>query len=177
MKLLGAAAFLLMLLGDMNDALWHRRALRICFPAGFVLLAAATALRLDLKSVDAAWCAAAFAFLLLLLYSLFGSFSVKDAYVTQNSGRQVYDKGFYASCRHPGVWFFAGLYIALHYAAALPLSDAGLYIAMNLILAAVEDIYFFPRSIGGYGEYKKRVPFMIPKAAKIKEIINNRFWT
>ena len=106
--LIGAAAFLLMLLGDVNDAAWHKGALRLCFPTGLVLLAAATALRLDYSGVDAAWCAVSGAFLLVLLYVLFGSFSVKDAYVRQDSGRRVYDKGFYALCRHPGVLFFCG---------------------------------------------------------------------
>ena len=109
--LIGAAAFLLMLLGDINDAAWHKGALRPCFPTGLVLLAATTALRLDYSGVDAAWCAVSGAFLLVLLYVLFGSFSVKDAYVRQDSGRRVYDKGFYALCRHPGVLFFAGLYL------------------------------------------------------------------
>lgn len=55
MTLIGAAAFLLMLLGDVNDAVWHKGALRLCFPIGFVLLAAATALRLDYSGIDAAW--------------------------------------------------------------------------------------------------------------------------
>jgi len=168
--LIGAAAFLLMLLGDVNDAVWHKGALRLCFPIGFVLLAAATALRLDYSGIDAAWCAVSGAFLLVLLYVLFGSFSVKDAYVRQDSGRQVYDKGFYALCRHPGVLLFAGLYASLHYAFALPWPDAALYSALNLLLASAEDKWFFPRSIGGYDEYKKRVPFLIPASAGIKEI-------
>lgn len=160
--LIGAAAFLLMLLGDINDAAWHKGALRLCFPTGLVLLAAATALRLDYSGIDAAWCAVSGAFLLVLLYVLFGSFSVKDAYVRQDSGRRVYDKGFYALCRHPGVLFFAGLYVSLHYAFELPWPNAALYSALNLLLAAAEDKWFFPRSIGGYVEYKKRVPFLIP---------------
>ena len=123
---------MLMLLGDINDAAWHKGALRLCFPTGLVLLAAATALRLDYSGVDAAWCAVSGAFLLVLLYVLFGSFSVKDAYVRQDSGRRVYDKGFYALCRHPGVLFFAGLYVSLHYAFELPWTDAALYSTLFL---------------------------------------------
>ena len=168
--LIGAAAFFLMLLGDINDCAWHRGAMRLCFPTGLVLLAAATALRLDYSSIEAAWCAVSGAFLLVLLYVLFGSFSVKNAYVRQDLGRRVYDKGFYALCRHPGVLFFAGLYVSLHYAFALPWPDAVLYSAFNLLLAAAEDKWFFPRSIGGYDEYKKRVPFLIPTSDGIKEI-------
>lgn len=66
--------------------------------------------------------------------------------------------------------FFAGLYASLHYAFALPWPDAALYSALNLLLASAEDKWFFPRSIGGYDEYKKRVPFLIPTSAGIKEI-------
>ena len=128
---------MLMLLGDVNDALWHRSALRLCFPVGLILLAAATAARLSLEAFDTAWCAVAAAFLLVLLYALFGSFSVKDAYVSQECGRRVYDKGFYALCRHPGVLFFAGLYVSLHYALALPWADAAVYALLNLLLAAL----------------------------------------
>lgn len=167
---IGAAAFALMLLEDINDAVWHRGMLRVCFPAGVAALAAATAMSLEFKSPDIAWCAVGLAFLLLLLYALFGSFSVKDAYVEQSSGRRVYDKGFYALCRHPGVWFFAGLYVSLHYAFALPWGEVVLYVALNILLAAAEDAYIFPRSIGGYDKYKMRVPFLIPKAASIKDI-------
>lgn len=170
MMLLGAAAFLMMLLGDVNDAVWHKGPLRLCFPAGLAALAAATALRLRPGEADAAWCVIAAAFLLLLLYALFGSFSVSDAYVRQDSGRSVYDKGFYALCRHPGVLFFAGLYLSLHYALALPWADAALYTALDLLLAAAEDKWLFPRCIGGYEEYKTRVPFLIPTASGIKEI-------
>ena len=170
MIFIGAAAFFLMLLGDVNDAVWHKGALRLCFPAGLVALAAVTALRMDFEILDASWCVVAAAFLLVLLYALFGSFSAKDAYVSQENGRQVYDKGFYALCRHPGVLIFAGLYVALHYAAALPWADVLLYVLLNLLHAAAEDKWFFPRSIGGYAEYKTRVPFLIPTSTGIKEI-------
>ena len=165
MILLGLAAFLLMLLGDINDALWHKKAMRLCFPLGIIVLAAVTAARLSFKAPDAAWCAVAAAFLLVLLYALFGSFSVKDAYVSQESGRQVYDKGFYALCRHPG------LYFSLHYALSLPWEEVLAYAVFNMLLAAFEDKWLFPRSIGGYGEYKKRVPFLLPTPAEIKKIL------
>lgn len=71
----------------MNDAVWHRRPLRLCFPARIAALAAATALRLRPGEADAAWCVIAAAFLLLLLYALFGSFSVNDAHVSRPACR------------------------------------------------------------------------------------------
>lgn len=170
MIILGTAAFLLMLLGDINDAVLGRRLLRLCFPIGLIMLAAATGARITLKGANLTWSILAVAFLLLLLYALFGSFPVKEAYATQDTGRQVCDSGFYAMCRHPGVLFFAGLYISLHFAVALPLADALIYTGLDLLLAFAEDVWIFPKTIGGYGEYKKRVPFIIPRADGIKKI-------
>lgn len=167
---LGTAAFLLMLLGDINDAVFGKKLLRLCFPIGLVMLAAATGARITLNGADAAWSVLSAAFLLLLLYALFGSFPVKEAYAVQDTGRQVCDSGFYAVCRHPGVLFFAWLYISLHFAAALPLADALIYTGLDLLLAFAEDVWIFPKTIGGYGEYKKRVPFIIPRAADIKKL-------
>lgn len=167
---LGILAFALMLLGDLNDALFGKKPLKLCFPLGLVLLAAATYLGCDFERISAAWCIASGVFLLLLLYSLFGSFSVRDAYVGQAGGRKVCDRGMYAMCRHPGVLFFAGLYICLHFAVRLPAAHAAVYIALDLLLAALEDSIVFPKVLGGYDEYKTRVPFIIPTAGSMKNI-------
>lgn len=45
------------------------------------------------------------------------------------------------------------------------------YAVFNMLLAAFEDKWLFPRSIGGYDEYKKRVPFLLPTPAEIKKIL------
>lgn len=168
MILLGVSAFALMLLGDLNDARFGKRLLRLSFPLGIILLAAATLSACDFGSVNAVWCAAAAIFLLLLLRSLFGSFPVKEAYVEQQSGRRVCDRGLYAMCRHPGVIFFAGLYACLHFGVRLPVSHMLLYIVLNLLLAAFEDSVVFPEVLEGYAEYKTRVPFLIPTINSLK---------
>lgn len=168
MILLGVSAFALMLLGDINDARLCKKTLKLCFPLGVILLAAATLSGCDFGRISAAWCAGAAIFLLLLLRSLFGSFSVKEAYVEQQSGRRVCDRGLYAMCRHPGVIFFAGLYACLHFALSIPVSHMLLYIILNLLLAAFEDSVVFPEVLEGYAEYKTRVPFIIPTIQSLK---------
>lgn len=170
MIILGCASFALMLLGDINDAFWKRKPLRLLFPLALALLCAATAASVSLKSANAVWCLIAAVFLMLLIYALFGSFPVKEAYVAQDTGRQVHDKGFYGMCRHPGVIFFAGLYFSLCFALSLPRLHAIVYTCLNLLLAAAEDTWIFPRVIDGYGAYKKRVPFIIPRASCLGEI-------
>lgn len=167
---LGTAAFVLMLLGDFNDAFRKTAVMKLCFPLGLVLLAAATVTRSSATNIDAVWCLVAAVFLLLLLYALFGSFPVNEAYATQESGRKVYDGGFYAMCRHPGVLFFAGLYFSLHFAVSLPLIDAVMYSGLNVLLAFAEDRWIFPRVLAGYDEYKLKTPFLIPTLRSVKEI-------
>ena len=168
MIVLGILAFALMLLGDINDARFGKKPLKLCFPLGVILLAVATYLGCDFERISVIWCVAAGAFLLLLLYSLFGSFSVKDAYVEQPGGRRVCDRGLYAMCRHPGVLFFAGLYICLCFAVRFPAAHTLTYITLDLLLAVLEDIAIFPKVLGGYDEYKTGVPFIITTTESLR---------
>ena len=80
---LGILAFFLIALGDVNDAIIKKRILKCCFPIGLLTLTAATVIRLKLNSLNIIWCVIAFAFLILLLYALFGSFSTAEAYTNK----------------------------------------------------------------------------------------------
>lgn len=163
MLVLGVLGFFVIAMGDVNDVFFKLKPLKLCFPLGFAMLVAATAARLSLTEPSILWCAAAAVFLLLELYALFGSFSVSEAYVSSDKPRTTSENGFYSMCRHPGVPLFAGLYICLHFGVGLPLLDAFIYVALDVILAAFEDIVIFPRLLDGYADYKKRVPFMLPR--------------
>lgn len=168
MLVLGICAFAVMALGDVNDAFFKKKPLKLCFPLGLAMLCLATAARLDFAKLSVLWCAAAAVFLVLELYALFGSFSVSEAYTATDVPRQTSENGLYSLCRHPGIPLFAGFYICLHFGAGVPLSDALAYISCNLLLAAFEDAVIFPRLLGGYDDYKKRVPFIIPRFYKHK---------
>lgn len=163
MLVLGVIAFAVMAIGDLNDAFFKKRPIKLCFPLGLVMLCLATAARLSLTEFSVLWCAAAAVFLVLELYALFGSFSVSEAYTATDVPRQTCDNGLYSLCRHPGIPPFACLYICLHFGAGLPLLDALVYIFCDLLLAVFEDTVIFPRILGGYDDYKKRVPFIIPR--------------
>lgn len=169
---LGILAFFLIALGDLNDAIIKKRTLKCCFPIGLMALATATAMRLKLNSMNIIWCVIAFSFLILLLYALFGSFSAAEAYTNKYEGeRTVTDTGLYAMCRHPGVLFFAGLYISLHFGAGFPILDTSVYIMLNLALAFFEDIYIFPSILAGYEEYKTKTPFLFPDKDSLSRMI------
>ena len=168
MLVLGVCAFAVMATGDVNDAFFKKKPLKLCFPLGLMMLCFATAARLSFAKLGFLWCAAAAVLLVLELYALFGSFSVSEAYAATDAPRQTSEKGLYSLCRHPGIPLFAGLYICLHFGAGLPLSDALAYIFCDLLLAVFEDAVIFPRLLGGYDDYKKRVPFIIPRFYKDK---------
>ena len=172
MIFLGVAAFLLFILGDINDAYIKKRALKPCFTVGLLLLAAATVCRMDMSHAKVIWFVFAAVFLAYLLKSLFGSFSNSEAYADEPESRDVVDTGLYALCRHPGVLFFGGLYLCLHFGINLPWTDTIVYIVLNVILATLEDRFFFPEFLEGYDKYREKVPFLLPTKESVRNSLN-----
>lgn len=136
------------------------------YGGGILIIAVATVMQMG-RIRNVWYCAAAAIFLLLQLYALFGCFSGKDAYGSVKK-QHVYDKGIYALCRHPGFWFFAGMYAFLCLGTELPWYTAALYTALDLLLILIEDVLVFPKTLEGYCDYKRRVAFLIPTPKKIK---------
>lgn len=172
MTVLGIVAFLLFVFGDVNDAYIRKRALKPCFTVGLLLLATATACHLDTGRAQFVWIIAAAVFAFYLFKSLYGSFTNSEAYADRPKSREVTTTGLYALCRHPGVLFFCGLYICLHFGVALPWTDTILYSALNILLAVFEDEFFFPEFLTEYDKYKKNVPFLIPTKESFKKSLN-----
>ena len=112
-------------------------------------------------------------FLLLLIYTLFFALPFEETYVAQNTHR-TYDKKMYALCRHPGVLWFAGFYFCLWLAfGTKPLfAMATWFSLLNFCYVVLQDLYTFPRIFPDYGEYKKRVPFLIPNGKSLKRCID-----
>lgn len=173
MIFLGVGAFLLFAIGDANDAYLKSKWLKLCFPMGLCALAAATYLRIEVSAgVSAVWCVLGGLFLLLELYALFGAFPAGETYVEADSKRVACSTGVYALCRHPGVLFFAGLYLCLSLGLNLPWLDTAVYCALDVALVAFEDLCTFPLILGGYAEYKKTTPFLIPNIKSIKRMLS-----
>ena len=173
MLILGIMAFVLFFLGDINDAFVRSKLLKPCFAVGFILLAVATALSVKFTpGLRLLWCAPALMFGALLIKALFFSFPVKAAYADAGAEKETVSSGVYALCRHPGVIFFAGLYICLVPGLGLPALDCALYIALNVLLAWFEDAVVFPRCLEGYAAYKSRTPFIIPNRESIKNCLS-----
>lgn len=176
---LGFAAFALKEIADYDPELLKKvsknsvlRSGALYYVGGIALIAVGTAVQLKaIRSVE--FCIAAAVFLALQLYALFGCFPSKNAY---GSGEKqvVYDKGIYALCRHPGLLFFAGMYICLCLGTELPWYCAALYTALDLALVIFEDVAVFPRTLDGYEKYRNSTPFLIPNGKSIKRTFKRK---
>jgi protein-S-isoprenylcysteine O-methyltransferase Ste14 len=83
----------------------------------------------------------------------------------QLSPNATVDTGSYGVCRHPGFWWYALLALSLSAWRGLDtyLFPAIFMIALDFILVLIQDVYIFPNIFPGYDDYKKSVPFLIPR--------------
>ena len=108
-------------------------------------------------------------FAALLIYTLFFALPVEASYTRPGEKRPACTTGVYALCRHPGVLWFAGIYVCLWMAAGLPLWEAVLYSGLNVLLVAFEDRCVFPALLDGYDAYQTATPFLIPSGKSIRD--------
>lgn len=171
---LGTVSFLLFLLGDLNDAFWHRRFLKPAFLSGSALLAASTLgsilCRPPVSFGPGKWLflASALLFGALLIKALFFSFPPKTAYIDDSRQRTACTGGMYALCRHPGVVWFCLMYGCLVPGLSFSPGLAALYCLLNIALAFVEDRWIFPKIFSNYRAYQKTTPFLIPTVRSLR---------
>lgn len=177
----GILAFLLFVIYDINSVKYRSVVLKKAFFVGLLLLTAATAVLVvtewntcvvaNIRRV--VFLALGGIFFLLLLYTLFFALPFEKTYVREEKVPQVYSKGMYALCRHPGVLWFIGLYASL--AAAVPSFSVILagssFCVCNLLYIMIQDVWTFPNYFIDYHSYKKAVPFLIPTGKSIAECI------
>ena len=172
--LLGALSFALFFASD--GAHLRCRSGRPLFLLGGVLLCAATVLLLRDAHYDAAaiaWGAAALLLLGLLVYTLF--FALPTSAYTDGRPTLI-DRGVYALCRHPGVLWLSGFYLCLWGMCRTSHALLAFFVftLLDVLYAAWQDVYIFPRTIAGYGAYRARVPFLLPTARSITLCIRGR---
>ena len=177
---LGLMAFVLFFISDYNDWRLSRRELKLCFPAGAVLLAAGTVLEARRGSAPASgWLRGLFfmlvaLFLALLVYTLFFALPVEASYARPGQKRPACTTGVYALCRHPGVLWFAGAYLCLWGGFGFPLRSAVLYTALDVLLVLFEDRRVFPARLSGYDDYRHTTPFLLPDRASLRAFLARR---
>ncbi|MCF0133763.1 MAG: hypothetical protein HUJ72_07845 [Blautia sp.] len=194
----GIAAFGCFVLYDLNSVLWKKRALHSCFLTGCILLLGMTLYMLISGSATVdhgvrfwVFFLAAVVFVVLLIYTLFFALPFGETYLAKEGDAQgklyahrhaekerkpeVYNRGMYALCRHPGVlWFFLFYFfmgIALYPAAFL---YPGLfYSALNVGYVVLQDVWTFPETLNGYGQYKRETPFLLPDKESIRSCLSD----
>ncbi len=175
----GTAGFFFMLASDWAD--WRKiHALRTaavaaaagCLLSGMVVLFFSPDRFSIAAGLRIAGGAAAVVFLFPLVYSLFLELPFRLTYAAASGEKTVVSTGTYALTRHPGVLFLFLLHAALIAACgSRPLLLAlPIWTCANCLLVGIEDAVLFPRIFGNpYLEYKKRVPFIVPTPASIRE--------
>lgn len=187
MLLLGSLSFVLFFIEDLNDWKLNRKIFRICFPAGIILLSFSVIRMISESRAgflfsrngfhptgrNVLFLLLAAAFLILLIYTLFFSFSSAEAYLEQNTGRKAFTSGVYALCRHPGVLWLSAFFWCLYQAESFRLSGVILFSFWNFLLVLFEDLCVFPAQLTDYDTYKNKTPFLIPTFSSIHAFLSS----
>jgi protein-S-isoprenylcysteine O-methyltransferase Ste14 len=176
------AAFVLMFLSDFFKLRNKGRKGALLLIAGMVLLVISLAIAASTgECFEVALPLRMMAFLLagaamaMEVTALFFSLPVRETYVLAQE-TPLHDKGLYALCRHPAALCLPVLLLSL----AVGLGSSGLLWAgilasfLNFVYVWMQDRYVFPRTIQGYHDYQKRVPFLLPTSASIKAAVATR---
>ncbi len=178
---IGIVAFILFGLYDFNQVLWKKPGIRSGFPLGMLALGLATffMVRDTLPGMDLGilhWLGLITALLCfgMLMYVLFFALPFRETYIQQDQGlkNQVYDRGWYGVCRHPGFLFFAGGYVALGFVMSSQPANItiAVLILLNFLYILFQDRWTFPKSLEGYESYRQRIPFLIPTITSIRSL-------
>lgn len=171
----GIVSFLLFFLYDWNRVFWKKTWLRSFFAVGNVLLVfvgvrmVGRALHLvsDSKMV-VFWLMISGIFLILLIYTLFFALPFDSTYCKEADSHLVCRTGMYGWCRHPGIWWFFGLFTGLGLAAGGGQQLwLGLFLSFfNLVYAWYQDRWIFIKEFSDYEDYREFVPFLVPRLVK-----------
>lgn len=179
---LGTAGFVLCFLYDINSVKYQNRVIQKFFAAGCLCILGAVTVRLSSSLHFAAgnvgWrlaaAAGALLFAGLLVYTLFFALPFQKTYVEESTVREAYTEGVYGLCRHPGILWFAGLFLCL-WGASGKGADGFFYLSMilwNLLYAAFQDVWTFPQTFSNYRQYQQSTPFLIPNPASIRKCLH-----
>lgn len=174
---LGTFGFLLYFIYDLNSILWKTSVLQKFFAAGSGCVAVSAvwtvgrALTRGGKNpaVQTAFGTGAVLFLILLVYTLFFALPFEETYLEENRERLAYTEGVYSLCRHPGVLWFAGVYLCL-WGVSGELSQGIYFLSMifwNYLYIIFQDVWTFPKTFTNYNEYKQSTPFLLPNGRSI----------
>lgn len=176
--LLGTIGFLLYFVYDVNSVAMKNAFIQKFFALGtvlelfsFIWAGISFWKQENLYTIkNAALIAGLIIFFVLLVYTLFFALPFEETYCQESRMRQAYTEGVYSLCRHPGVLWFAGLYLCMW--GITGNASGGVYflgmIGWNLLYVIFQDLWTFPRTFSNYHIYKEKTPFLIPNGKSIQ---------
>jgi len=113
--------------------------------------------------------------LFLLIYSLFVNLPFRRTYIATGVGDKLITTGLYALVRHPWVHCFSLLLLSLVLISrsSLLLIASPVWILLDILLAVVQDRFFFSRMFDGYDSYRRETPMLVPNRRSINTFINS----
>jgi len=113
--------------------------------------------------------------LFLLIYSLFVSLPFRRTYIATGVGDKLITNGLYALVRHPWIHCFALLLLSLILVSrsSLLLIASPAWILLDILLAVVQDKFFFGRMFDKYDNYRRETPMLVPNRRSINAFINS----
>lgn len=168
----GCLGFIFFILYDINNISIKTPVLKALFPLGCMCLIYSTLLVASSTGgvffvPDSAKYPFGFLslfMLFMLLYTLFFALPFQKTYVSTEGLNRVYDQGMYALCRHPGVLWLIGFYLAYSvYLGSITMLKAGLVFGLlDVLYVWLQDRLIFPKQFSDYSVYQAGTPFLIP---------------
>ncbi len=111
--------------------------------------------------------------LFLLTYSLFINLPFRKTYIATSVGDKLVTTGLYALVRYPWIHSFALILLSLILISrsSLLLIASPILILLNILLAVIQDKFFFDRMFAGYDQYRKETPMLLPNRKSISTCI------
>lgn len=175
--LIGSAGFILYFLYDINSVTRKNKVVQKFFALGSVLVTGSAVLEMkefwkmgrQYFPITVLFAVGGLLFLSLLIYTLFFALPFDETYCKENQMRLAYTEGVYSLCRHPGVLWFAGLYLCMW---GMTGNRQGMlyYLGMilwNVLYVVMQDLWIFPLTFSNYHEYRRGTPFLIPNGKSI----------
>jgi len=113
--------------------------------------------------------------LFLLIYSLFVNLPFRRTYIATGVGDKLITTGLYALVRHPWVHCLSLLLLSLVLVSrsSLLLIASPVWILLDILLAVVQDRFFFSRMFDGYDSYRRETPMLVPNRRSINTFISS----
>ncbi len=109
----------------------------------------------------------------LIIYSLFVNLPFRKTFIATGVANRLVVTGLYALVRCPWIHSFAFILLSLILISGsrLLLIASPIFILLNILLAVIQDKFFFDRMFAGYDRYRKETPMLLPTKKSISACI------